>query len=188
MPYMYFSGEDSNAITFDDPYNDCIVINPELYDIVRNNKEQKTRVFLDIHLLKIRGGENKQEFRTEKLVSKGNASVDVGKMPSIPILVYTSRALITAEFREMSSDEFKETYLAPPDNALRESNIRRLPLAREYTYPVGNAMHVELSIQEYFNERISPGLKDLFHDLGDINNHFGSPSFVIPPLDQERRI
>lgn len=62
-------------------------------------------------------------------------------MPSMSILVYTSRALINAEFREMNNDEFKETYLAPLDNALRESRISRLPLTQEYAYPLGDASY-----------------------------------------------
>ena len=89
---------------------------------------------------------------SERLVPKSKASVDIGNTPFMPILVYTSRALITAEFREMSSDEFKDRYLAPLDNALRESNIRSRLLAEDYRYPLGDAMHVEQAIQEYFNE------------------------------------
>jgi len=121
-------------------------------------------------------------------VSKGNASVGLGHMPSIPVVVYTNRALITAEFREMSSDDFKETYLAPLDSVLRESNICRLPLAREYAYPRGDAVHIEQAIQRYFNGKIADPLNDLFHDVGDITSHFVSPSFVRPPLDRKRRI
>lgn len=142
MPRMYFSGVDSDIITYDDPENRCIRVNLDLFIRVLNNNEQNTRVFLDTHLLKIRGNEDGQEPRAEKLVSKGKASVGLGNMPSIPIVVYTSRALITAEFREMSSDDFKETYLAPLDSVLRESNICRLPLAREYAYPRGDAVHM----------------------------------------------
>ena len=165
MPCMYFSGVDSDSITIDDPSNECIVINPELYDRVRNNKEQNTRVFLDTHLLKIQGNEDGQEHRTEKLVSKGNASVGLGNMPSIPILVYTSRALITAEFREMSSDDFKDRFLAPLDSAIRESSIRRRLITEDYRYPLGDAMHVEHAIQRYFNEEIARTIDHLYRDL-----------------------
>ena len=152
---------------------------------VLNNSEQNTRVFLDTHLLKIGGNEDGQERRAEKLVSKGNASVGLGNMPSIPIVVYTSRALITAEFREMSSDDFKDSYLAPLDIALKESNICRRPLAQEYAYPRGDAMHMEQAIQEYFNEIAIP-IKGLYRDVGDTNNYFGSPSIIRPTLDQQK--
>ncbi|CAG86562.1 DEHA2D00242p [Debaryomyces hansenii CBS767] len=64
-------------------------------------------------------------------------------MPFMPILVYTSRAFITADFREMSSDEFKERYLAPLDKALRESNLSDDYLSKKYRYPFGDAIHVE---------------------------------------------
>ena len=188
MPRMYFSGVDSDTITIDDPSNRCITINPELFIRVLNNRELNTRVFLDTHLLKIGGNEDGQERRAEKLVSKDNASVGLGNMPSIPIVVYTSRALITAEFREMSSDDFKDRYLAPLDIALKESNICRRPLAQEYAYPRGDAMHIEQAIQRYFNGKIADPLNDLFHDVGDITSHFVSPSFVRPPLDRKRRI
>ncbi|CAR65727.1 DEHA2D19404p [Debaryomyces hansenii CBS767] len=187
MPRMYFSGVDSDTITIDDPSNRCITINPELFIRVLNNRELNTRVFLDTHLLKIGGNEDGQERRAEKLVSKGNASVGLGNMPSIPIVVYTSRALITAEFREMSSDDFKDRYLAPLDIALKESNICRRPLAQEYAYPRGDAMHIEQAIQEYFNEIAIP-IKGLYRDVGDTNNYFGSPSIIRPPLDRKRRI
>ncbi|CUM57497.1 unnamed protein product [Debaryomyces tyrocola] len=165
MPCMYFSGVDSDSITIDDPSNGCITINPELFIRVFSNNEQNTRVFLDTHLLKIRDNEDGQEHRAEKLVSKGNASVGLGSMPSIPILVYTSRALITAEFRKMSSDDFKDRYLAPLDSALKESNICRRPLAQEYTYPRGDAVHIEQAIQRYFNGKIADPLNDFFHDV-----------------------
>jgi hypothetical protein len=108
-------------------------------------------------------------------------------MPSIPIVVYTSRALITAEFREMSSDDLKDRYLAPLDSAIRESNICRLPLAREYAYPLGDAMRVEQAIQRYFNEIAIP-IRGLFQDLGDKENIFEYASFVRPPLDRKRTI
>lgn len=188
MLSMYFSGVDNNIITYDDTENLCIRVNLDLFIRVLDNNKQNTRVFLDTHLLKIRGNEDGQERPAEKPVSKGNASVDLGNMPSIPVLVYTSRALITAEFREMSSDDFKEIYLAPLDNALRESNVKSLPLEHQYKYPLGDAMHVEQAIQWYFNEEIARTIKQLYRDVGDITSYFVSPSFVRPPLDRKRMI
>ncbi|CUM57506.1 unnamed protein product [Debaryomyces tyrocola] len=187
MPCMYLSGIDSDSITYDDPENRCIRVNLDLFIRVLNNNELNTRAFLDTHLLKIQGNEDGQEHRTEKLVSKGNSSVGLGNMPSIPILVYTSQALITAEFRKMSSDDFKDRYLAPLDSALKESNICRRPLAQEYAYPLGDAIHVERVIQRYFNEIAIP-IGGLFQDLGDKKNIFEYASFVRPPLDQKRTV
>ncbi|CUM57513.1 unnamed protein product [Debaryomyces tyrocola] len=186
MPCMYFSGVDSSAITIDDPSKRRIIINPELYDRVRNNEEENARIFLDTHLLRIRSGISEQKLSSERLVPKSKASVDVGNRPFMAILAYTSRALVTAEFREMSSDEFKGTYLAPLDNALRESGIRSRLLAEDYRYPLGDAMHVEQAIQRYFNGKIADPLNDLFQDVGDTDNYFGSPSIIRPPLDQRR--
>ena len=45
MPCMYFSGVDSNAITVDDPCNECIIVDPELYGGVHIKKEQNARIF-----------------------------------------------------------------------------------------------------------------------------------------------
>ena len=128
-----------------------------------------------------------QNTSSERIVPKSKASVDVGNMPFMPILVYTTHALITAEFREMSSDEFKERYLAPLDNALKESNISDRLLSQEYRYPLGDAIHVEQAIQEYFNEIAIP-IKGLYRDVGDTDNYFGSPSIIRPTLDQRRII
>lgn len=74
---MYFSGIDSNNITIDDPSNDCIIINPDLYDRVHNNKERNVRAFLDTHLLTIRK-RSESKSSSERLVPKSKESVDIG--------------------------------------------------------------------------------------------------------------
>lgn len=183
---MYFSGVDSSAITIDDPSKRRIIINPESYDRVRNNEEENARIFLDTRLLRIRSKRSEPKPSSEN-VPKSKASVDVGNMPFMPILVYTSRALITAESREMSSDEFKERYLAPLDKALKESNFSDDYLSKKYRYPFEDAIHVEQALQEYFNEIAIP-IRGLYRDVGDMDNYFGSPSIIRPPLDQRRTI
>lgn len=119
MLYMYFSKEDSNEVAIDHPKKKLIVMKPELYNRVRHNEELSARVFLDTHLLEIRDS-------PDELVSKSKTSVDLGRMPSTPLLVYTSLALITADLRKMTSDDFKKTYLAPLDEALRASKEAKL--------------------------------------------------------------
>ena len=183
---MYFSGVDSSDITIDDPSNHCIIINPELYGRVHNNKEENARIFLDTHLLRIRSKRSERKPSSGTLVPKSKASVDIGNTPFMRVLVYTSRALISAEFREMSSDEFTDRYLAPLDNALRESSIRSRLLAEDYRYPLGDAMHVEQAIQQYFDRDIAGTIDQLYRDVGDMDNYFGSPSIIRPPLDQRR--
>lgn len=42
---MYFSRIESSAVTIDDPNNHCVIINPELYGRVHNNKNENARVF-----------------------------------------------------------------------------------------------------------------------------------------------
>jgi hypothetical protein len=183
---MYFSGVDSSAITIDDPSKRRIIINTELYDRVRNNEEENARAFLDTHLLRIRSKRTEPKPSSGRLVPKSKASVDVSNMPLMPILVYISRALVTAEFREMTSDEFKGRYLAPLDNALEGSNISIPLLAPAYPYPLGNPMHVEEAIQQYFDREIAGTIDQLYRDVGDMDNYFGSPSIIRPPLDQRR--
>ena len=111
---------------------------------------------------------NGQDLGAEKkLVSKGKASLGLGDMPAYTYCcVYLRRALITARNLEMSSDDFKgDLLLAPLDSVLRESNICRLPLARCYCYPRGDAVHMEQAIQSYFNGKIADPLNDLFTTL-----------------------
>ena len=54
MPGMYFSGEDAENITLDDPVHRCIIVNPNLSAAVQLDKERNARVSLDPRLLRIR--------------------------------------------------------------------------------------------------------------------------------------
>lgn len=162
---MYFSGEESKDITYDDPENQSIRITPTLYARVQNNNEQNTRIFLDTHLLRIRDDEDEQNSFSERMVPKSDAYVSVGTMPRMSLLVYITDALMTADFRETSSDEFKERYLAPLDTTIRESSIKIRPLLDEYAYPLGDACHAESAIQEYFNWRIAPTICDVYRNI-----------------------
>lgn len=58
-------------------------------------------------------------------------------MPLMFTLVYITNALIAAGFKEMSSDELKDSYLAPPDDALEDVNISDDFLSKKYKYPFG---------------------------------------------------
>lgn len=120
MPAMYFSGVDSNEITSEVSCR-YISIDPDLCYRILCNDDLNARVFLDTPLLRFRDRTNEQIPFPRKVVSKSNASVGLVNMPSLPIVVYTSRALINAEFREITTDEFKDTYVVPLDVTLRES-------------------------------------------------------------------
>lgn len=134
---MYFSGEESNVMTYDDPENECIRVNPSLYDRVQNNDEQNARVFLDTHLLRIRSYGSLENLGSKRLVSKSDASVSLGTIPFMPALVYITGALMEADFREMTSDEFKESYLAPFDNAIRNQVLAMTSYRRSMCIHVG---------------------------------------------------
>ena len=180
---MYFSGEDSNNITYDDPANKCIRINPSLYARVQDDNEQNIRVFLDTHLLKIRNISHNQKLPTlEHIISKHNASVSTGSTTVMLALNYVTKAMMTAEFREISSDKFKNTYLAPLDKVMKDSNLNGRFLLPEYYYPLGDARHVEDDIQIYFNEEIANSIKRFYRDILDEYHHFGYASSITPPL------
>ena len=185
---MYFSGVDSKAIAIDDPNGRCIRLNAELYDRVQNNNEQNTRVFLDTHLLRIRDDDDAEESFSDRIVPKSDASISVGAMPLMPILIYITDILMKAEFREMSSVEFKESYLAPLDDALKETNITDEFLSKKYNYPLGDAIHVEDHIQRYFSRQIEDTTDSLYRELGSKDHFFGKPSIIRPPLDRTRTI
>lgn len=166
---MYFSGEESESTTYDDPENRCVRIIPSLYATVQNDNQQNRRVFLDTHLLRKRDDADEQYSFSERIVPKSDASISVGAMPLMHLVVYVANSLMTSEFGEMSSDEFKESYLAPFDEVLKDTNISDNFLTKRYKYPFGDATHVDDDIQEYFNEIAIP-IRGLYRDVGDMDN------------------
>ncbi|CUM55997.1 unnamed protein product [Debaryomyces tyrocola] len=60
---MYFSGEESRDIKYDDLENQCVRIIPELYFSVQNENEQNIRVSLDTHLLRFKVRTSKSPLR-----------------------------------------------------------------------------------------------------------------------------
>ena len=110
IPCMYFSTKRAEDITFDDPDCRCIRINPEVYSEVQLDREQNARVFLDTHLLRLHSYRPENDLSIERVrgvVSKSDASISLETRVFIPALVYVTNSMITAEFREMSCDEFQ---------------------------------------------------------------------------------
>ncbi|CUM67604.1 uncharacterized protein PRCAT00005304001, partial [Priceomyces carsonii] len=191
MPCMYFSGEESKEIAFDDPARECIKIKPALFTKVQNDNEQNARVLLDTHLLRIRSYIPEDELSLEKIeriVPKSDASVSVETRASIPLLNFVTNLMTTADFKEMNSDEFKTSYLAPLDNALKGSDIKAPLLSMTYRYPFGDATNAEDVIQRYFDGKIADSINELYHDICDRNHYFGRTSILRPPLDRRRII
>lgn len=120
---MYFSRIDSKDITFDDPVKRCIRVYRDLYTRVEDDNEQKARVFSDTRLLRIRNTGAEGDTNSEELIRKSDVSVSVETRASISVLCYVTKALVTAEFKEMSNDEFEKRYLGPFDEALKLSNL-----------------------------------------------------------------
>ena len=185
MPLMYFSGEDSNDITFDEPARNRLVLDPTLFARVQNDEEQNVRVFLDTHLLRIRSRGDLVEHPPKKFVSKNHVSVSVGMAPDLSALGYITDAMINAEFREMSSEEFKNSYLGPLETGIRGQNFSIWPLLRSYRYPLGNPQHVEQNIQYYFNGTICVPINDLYQDVCSVHHYFGNASYLRPPLNKD---
>ncbi|CUM68455.1 uncharacterized protein PRCAT00006180001 [Priceomyces carsonii] len=191
MPCMYFSGEESKEIAFDDPASECIRINPALYTKVQNDNDQNARVFLDTHLLRVHNDIPEEEFtldKIERIVPKSDASVSVETRAFILALNYVTNLMVVADFREMTSNEFKTTYLAPLDNALRGSIIDDEYLLKRYAYPFGDATNVEGDIQEYFDQKIADSINTLYGEIYGKYHKFGKPTIIRPPLDRRRII
>ena len=89
--------------------------------------------------------------------------------------------MITAEFSEISSDEFKDTYFAPLDMLIKNSNLNGRFLLSEYYYPLGDAMHVEDDIQIYSNEIVN-SITRFYRDILDEYHYFGYASSITSPL------
>ena len=77
---------------------------------------------------------------------------------------------------------FKTTYLAPLDDALRESNISRDYLPKEYGYPFGDPWNEEDVIQRNFDENIVREIKTLYQEICGEYHDFGRSSILKPPL------
>ena len=85
----------------------------------------------------------------------------------------------------MSSDQFKSTYLAPLDHALRKSNISVKLLVEQYYYPFGNAEQVEGDVQKFFDEKVADSIKILYRQMYGRSHEFGrSWSILRPPLNR----
>ena len=139
-------------------------------------------------MLRIRNTGAEGETNSEELIRKSDVSVSVETRASISVLCYVTKALVTAEFKEMSNDEFKKRYLGPFDEALRLSNLDVHILSRKYSYPLGDAMHMEHDIQRYFDGKIAPGIDELYRDLGGEHHYFDNPSVIRPPFDRSKKI
>lgn len=64
----------------------------------------------------------------------------------MPILVYTSRELMTVTLQDISSDEYKDMNLAPLDIKIRESHITIRLVVKNYHYPLGDVMNRHTAI------------------------------------------
>lgn len=66
---------------------------------------------------------------------RSDASVFLETRVLIPAFVYVTNSITIAEFREMTNDEFKTTYLGPLNDAPRKSNIGGKYFLSQYYYP-----------------------------------------------------
>ena len=150
--------------------------------------EQNARVFLDIPLLKIRGLDQPKVLSApEHIIHKFSAPVSVGSTPDLPALYYITNAMVAAEFREISSDEFKTNFLAPLDTAIRESNICDIFSSHMYAYPVAESNNEEW-IQKYFNGRILTPIETLYQFTCGDDHVFGGPLTIKPSFTDERNL
>ncbi|KRZ98280.1 uncharacterized protein AC631_05960, partial [Debaryomyces fabryi] len=188
MASMYFSGKNSNDIFYDDPGNQLIQIFPSLFVELVSDGEQNTRVFLDTPLLKIRDLDQSKILPTPKhIIDKYSASVSIGSIPDLPALYYITNVLVKAEFREISSDEFKCNFFAPLDAAIRVSNILDRFLSYVYEYPRAQSNNEEF-VQRYFNGRVLTPIENLYKYTCGQHHVFGGPLIIKPPFTDAKNL
>ncbi|CUM56122.1 unnamed protein product [Debaryomyces tyrocola] len=187
MSSMYFSGKSSNDIFYDDPDHRCIHICSSLFTLLLDY-EQNARVFLDTPLLKIRGLDQPKLLPApEHIIHKFSASVSVGSTPDLVALCYITNAMVAAEFREFSSDEFKNNFLAPLDTAIKESDICDIFSSHMYSYPVAESNNEEW-IQEYFSWYILKAINSLYKFTSGEDHVFGGPRTIKPYFTNEKHL
>ncbi|KRZ99907.1 uncharacterized protein AC631_04315, partial [Debaryomyces fabryi] len=180
MTSMYFSGKNSNDIFFDDPDNQCIQIYPSLFIELVSDGEQNTRVFLDTPLLKIRDLNQPEALPVPKhIIDKYSVSVSIGSTPDLPVLYYITNAMVKAEFREISSDEFKRSFLEPFEMTIRGTNFIQRQLLNAYEYPRAPSNNEEC-IQKYFNGRILTPIENVYKYTYGQHHVFGGPLIIKP--------
>ena len=188
MTSMYFSGKNSNEIFYDDPDNQCIQIYPSLFAELVSDGEQNSRVFLDTPLLKIWGIDQPKILPApEHIINKFSASVSVGSTPDLVALYYITNMMVTAEYREISSNEFKNNFLAPLDTVIRESDIRDRVLSYMYAYPVAESNNEEW-IQKYFSWYILKAINSLYLFTCGRHHVFGGPLTIKPSFTNEKHL
>ena len=79
---------------------------------------------------------------------------------------------------------FKTTYLAPLDDALRESDIVHKYLSEEYIYPFGDPWNVEDVIQRNFDQNIVREINIIYQEICGENHDFGRSSSLRAPLNR----
>ncbi|CUM56121.1 unnamed protein product [Debaryomyces tyrocola] len=188
MTSMYFSGKNINEIFYDDPDNQRIHIYPSLFIELMSDREQNARVFLDTPLLKIRSLDQPKLLPApEHIINKFSASVSIGSTPDLAALYYITNLMVAAGFRDISSDEFKDDFLAPLDSAIKGSKFVNKLLSDEYIYPIAQSNSEEW-IQRYFNWYILKAINSLYLFTCGKDHAFGGPLTVKPSFTNEKHL
>ena len=150
---------------------------------LRKTMSKMLEYFLDTHLLKIRNLPHNQKLPAfEQIISKHNASVFTGSKTIMLAVIYITNAMTTAEFREISSDKFKNTYFAPLDKVIKETNFGGRCLAEDYVYHLEDTRHVEDDIQYHSSHKIEDTTDRLYRDICGEYHYFDKASNITPPL------
>ncbi|KAK6456288.1 uncharacterized protein RJT20DRAFT_128135 [Scheffersomyces xylosifermentans] len=136
---MYFSGYSSDDFcTISD---DGVELNERICDEIEDSDETKFRVSLDMPMPKLEIGLP----YNQRLRLRSRAILGLDVTPSLCHVDYISNMLINAEFCQMSADEFKATYLAPFEVALKAT------MSKEAIAVSGNARVILLFIDIFAN-------------------------------------
>lgn len=184
---MYFSGEESSNILINNPTNECMSIQPDLFSRVQDDLQHNVRVLLDTPLLRIRSvGEQDQS--TETPLLRKDISFSLGAMPFTNYAINVTIATARATFKEMSIEKFKDSYLLPLDNAIRDKNIKLRLLLDKYPYPLGDPLNVKEHIQKYFDTKIADSLECIYRGIYGTSSFFGYTSLFKPPLHRKKLV
>lgn len=144
---------------------------------------------LDIPLLRFQNFEDEERPILRILISQDDASVFCGTMPFIPALVYITTAMRGAKFKELSTQEFKNNYLAPLDSSIKESKHNLFPfLDSYYDSPRGYTWNNKLEIKQYFHGNIAGTIDRLYYAIFGDCHHFGSSPVIKTILNEKQRL
>lgn len=178
---MYFSQRDRNA----EPLDEILSALPELVSELQNDlQEEDLRDLLDADIL----SSLDDEIQTTKSMPDTKSSFSLGADPPPAIVNFITDAIIKSHYREMTATEFKESYLAPLNKAMKRTVFTMSPSKQSFQYPVGNPEDEVKDIQRYYDHEVNPATQLLYRQIHGKGNYFGNQGSFRAPLSRSRLV